>query len=80
MGRLLSLTLTRSQSFLAQYTFVLKSGGLLYTITDVKDLHLWMAGHADRHPLLQRLTEEEWVSSRCPRASHFFLHLLLKSS
>ncbi len=35
--------------------------GILYTITDVVDLHLWMAGHLDAHPLFQRLTDAEMV-------------------
>ena len=33
--------------------------GLLYIITDVEDLFEWMAGHLERHPLFQRLSEEE---------------------
>lgn len=36
--------------------------GLIYTITDVRDLHDWMVKHFDEHPLYHRLTEEEMVS------------------
>lgn len=36
--------------------------GLVYTITDVKDLHEWMVMHLEQHPLFQRLTQEELVS------------------
>ena len=35
------------------YAFVLRVGGLIYTITDVKDLHEWMVVHLDEHPLFQ---------------------------
>ncbi|KAI7866182.1 guanine-N-7 methyltransferase [Spinellus fusiger] len=48
-----------SQTLLAEYAFTLAVGGILYTITDVKDLHLWMAKHLDEHPLFKRLTDEE---------------------
>ena len=39
----------------AVYAFVLREGGLIYTITDVKDLHVWMVDHMDAHPLFQVL-------------------------
>eukprot|EP00042_Codosiga_hollandica_P045045 m.452141 g.452141 ORF g.452141 m.452141 type:complete len:110 (-) comp56925_c0_seq10:1032-1361(-) len=45
------LTTQPNRSFSAQ--------GILYTITDVVDLHVWMASHLDKHPLFQRLTDEE---------------------
>merc|ERR1711942_277344 len=48
-----------NDTLLTVYAFVLREGGLIYTITDVKDLHLWMVDHLDAHPLFQRLTEEE---------------------
>lgn len=48
-----------SDTLLAVYAFVLRVGGLIYTITDVQDLHEWMVSHLDEHPLFQRLTEDE---------------------
>ncbi|KHJ85961.1 putative methyltransferase [Oesophagostomum dentatum] len=33
--------------------------GLIYTITDVKELHEWMVRHLSEHPLFERLTKEE---------------------
>jgi len=48
-----------SDTLLAVYAFVLRVGGLIYTITDVKDLHEWMVSHLDEHPLFQRLTDAE---------------------
>ena len=46
-------------TLLAEYAFVLRSGGLLYTITDVPDLHTWMVSHLEPFPLFHRLTEDE---------------------
>ncbi|XP_068081742.1 tRNA (guanine-N(7)-)-methyltransferase isoform X2 [Anabrus simplex] len=48
-----------NKSLLAVYAYVLAEGGVVYTITDVKDLHEWMVKHLDEHPLFVRLTEEE---------------------
>lgn len=36
--------------------------GMLYTITDVKDLHEWMVDHLERHSMFQRIVGEELVS------------------
>ena len=33
--------------------------GIVYTITDVVELHKWMADRLDAHPLFERLTEAE---------------------
>ncbi|EPB65678.1 hypothetical protein ANCCEY_15255, partial [Ancylostoma ceylanicum] len=32
---------------------------LVYTITDVKELHEWMVRHLSEHPLFERLTKVE---------------------
>ena len=45
---------------MAEYAYVLKENiGLIYTITDVHDLHEWMVSHLEDHPLFERLTEDE---------------------
>ena len=36
--------------------------GLIYTITDVKDLHDWMVEHIIAHPLFERVPDKETVS------------------
>lgn len=36
--------------------------GIIYTITDVKDLHEWMVKHLDEHALYERITGAELVS------------------
>jgi tRNA (guanine-N7-)-methyltransferase len=44
---------------LAEYAYVLKIGGVLYTVTDVEDLHKWMVKHLDEHPLFERIADGE---------------------
>ncbi len=46
-------------TLLSEYAFVLKEGGIIYTITDVLDLHNWMVKHLDAHPLFERL-DKDW--------------------
>ncbi|CAN8010557.1 unnamed protein product, partial [Ixodes pacificus] len=51
-----------SRQLLAEYAYVLRIQGLLYTITDVRELHEWMVSHLDEHPLFERVSEEDLVS------------------
>ena len=44
---------------LAEYAYILKEGGIIYTATDVEELHLWMKSHISEHPLFVELTDEE---------------------
>jgi len=46
-------------SLLAEYAYVLRPGGILYTVTDVKDLHEWMAHHLHAHPLFEHIPTQE---------------------
>ncbi|MDP2436364.1 MAG: tRNA (guanosine(46)-N7)-methyltransferase TrmB [archaeon] len=50
-----------SPTLLAEYAYVVAEGGLVYTITDVLDLHQWMVKHLSAHPLFQRLEESEFA-------------------
>uniref|UniRef100_A0A8C7Z1Y2 tRNA (guanine-N(7)-)-methyltransferase n=1 Tax=Oryzias sinensis TaxID=183150 RepID=A0A8C7Z1Y2_9TELE len=50
-----------SPTLLAEYAYTLGVGGLVYTITDVEEVHLWMVKHFTEHPLFARVTEEELV-------------------
>lgn len=52
-ARIVSATLN------SEYAFVLRPGGIVYTITDVQDLHEWMVGHFDSHPSFERVGEAE---------------------
>lgn len=48
-----------SETLIAEYAYVLKVGGLLYTITDVKELHDWMVKYLSNHPLFRQLSDIE---------------------
>jgi len=50
---------------LSEYAYALREGGRLYTISDVKDLHNWMAAHGDAHHSFRRLTEAELAADPC---------------
>ncbi|KAL0063724.1 tRNA (guanine-N(7)-)-methyltransferase (tRNA(m7G46)-methyltransferase) [Marasmius tenuissimus] len=47
-----------SPTLLAEYAYVLRPGGIVYTITDVKDLHVWMRTHLEEFPLFEPISEE----------------------
>mmetsp|Transcript_4545 Transcript_4545/g.7798 ORF Transcript_4545/g.7798 Transcript_4545/m.7798 type:complete len:282 (-) Transcript_4545:336-1181(-) len=46
-------------SLLDYYAYLLRDNGLIYNITDVKDLYEWTTDQFDKHPLFERLTEQE---------------------
>ncbi|XP_062842757.1 tRNA (guanine-N(7)-)-methyltransferase [Trichomycterus rosablanca] len=48
-----------SPTLLAEYAYTLRIGGLVYTITDVEEVHLWMVKHFTEHPLFTRVSDEE---------------------
>ncbi len=52
-ARIVSATLN------SEYAYVLAPGGIVYTITDVEDLHDWMVQHLGAHPSFERVPEEE---------------------
>ncbi|CEP22884.1 TRM8 [Cyberlindnera jadinii] len=54
-----------TNTLLSEYAFVLKEGGIIYTITDVLDLHNWMVKHLDEHPLFERCGEEWEANDKC---------------
>lgn len=54
-----------SRTLLAVYAYLLRVGGTLYTITDVKDLADWMQSYLDQSPLFRRLTDAELVDDPC---------------
>ena len=49
----------------SEYAFVLRPGGIVYTITDVQDLHEWMVSHFEAHPSFERVSEEEQEQDEC---------------
>jgi tRNA (guanine-N7-)-methyltransferase len=46
-----------SPTLLAEYAYVLRVGGIVYTVTDVEDLHLWMVKYLEEFPLFERIEE-----------------------
>ncbi len=46
-------------SILAEYAYVLRVGGVVYTATDVLDLHEWMVSHFTDFLLFERLSERD---------------------
>jgi tRNA (guanine-N7-)-methyltransferase len=58
-ARIVSTTLN------SEYAYVLRPGGIVYTITDVEDLHNWMVGHFDSHPSFARVQEDEQEADEC---------------
>lgn len=54
-----------TNTLLSEYAYVLKEGGVIYTITDVEDLHQWMVMHLEQHPLFERLSKEWEAEDKC---------------
>ncbi|PWY97008.1 hypothetical protein BCV70DRAFT_222896 [Testicularia cyperi] len=61
-----------SPTLLAEYAYVLRPGGIVYIITDVRDLYDWMHVHLANHPLFEQLDPEQLPlkSDPCVQAVH----------
>jgi tRNA (guanine-N7-)-methyltransferase len=57
-----------SDRLLTEYAYILKPGGHLYCITDVKELHEWHLQKCDAHPMFRKLSDEEMSSDPCVEA------------
>lgn len=58
-ARIVSTTLN------SEYAYSLRPGGIVYTITDVEDLHDWMVQHFSAHPSFEIVPEEEQEADQC---------------
>ena len=58
-ARIVSTTLN------SEYAFVMKPGGVVYTITDVEDLHKWMICHFQAHPSFEHVSKESQEDDVC---------------
>lgn len=58
-ARIVSATLN------SEYAYVLRPGGIVYTITDVEALHKWMVHHFDAHPSFERVPADEEGHDEC---------------
>ena len=48
-----------SPNLLHEYAYILAEGALLYTVTDVKELHDWMELHCRQHPAFEKLSDAD---------------------
>lgn len=46
-------------TLLDEYAYLLKPGGVIYTITDVEDLGNWMREKLENHPLFEEVPDED---------------------
>ncbi|KAL6553439.1 hypothetical protein OROGR_007281 [Orobanche gracilis] len=51
-----------SPHLLDEYAYVLKAAGVIYTITDVEELGVWMKSCLDGHPLFEAVSDDELVA------------------
>ena len=49
-----------SPTLLSEYAYLLRVGGIVYTMTDVLELHEWMKSHLVEHPLFEQMTADEY--------------------
>ncbi|PNS19762.1 tRNA (guanine-N(7)-)-methyltransferase [Sphaceloma murrayae] len=52
-----------SQTLNAEYAYVLRPGGCVFTITDVRDLHEWIVGHFEKSEGWERVNVQHWVDA-----------------
>ena len=55
-----------SERLLSEYAYLLKVGGRLYCITDVKELHEWHMAQCRAHPLFRQLAKESEELAKDP--------------
>jgi len=58
-----------SKTLLAEYAYVLAIDALVYTITDVLEVHEWMVKCFSEHPLFERVPAEELKDDPCYHAT-----------
>jgi len=54
-----------NRNSLSEFAYILKEGGLVYVVTDVKELQDWQVAHLDAHPLFERLDEAAAKADAC---------------
>ena len=59
-----------SETLLAVYAYVLKENGIVYTVTDVFELHEWMAKHFLSHPLFEPIDSQSESLKSDPVIDH----------
>lgn len=64
-ARIVSTTLN------SEYAYVMEPGGVVYTITDVEDLHKWIVQHFDAHHGFERVSQDEQEADVCVQTMRF---------
>ncbi|KAH3757416.1 trna guanine-n-methyltransferase [Pelomyxa schiedti] len=59
-----------SPMLLSEYAYILREGGMLYTNTDVEDLHKWMVQCLDEHPMFERIPPEQLADDKAYNLIH----------
>ena len=52
-------------ALLTDYAYILKTGGKIYTVTDVEDLHNWQVAKLKEHPMFELLSDEDNEGDPC---------------
>ena len=52
-------------ALLSEYAYILKTGGKIYTVTDVEDLHNWQVQKLSEHPMFEMVSEQENQADPC---------------
>ncbi|XP_008318354.1 tRNA (guanine-N(7)-)-methyltransferase isoform X2 [Cynoglossus semilaevis] len=65
-GSYQNIACIRSNAMKFLPNFFFKGQGLVYTITDVEEVHVWMVKHFTEHPLFTRVPDEELVDDIIP--------------
>ena len=59
-----------NKQLLAEYAYLLRVDGLVYTCTDVLDLHQWMCSCFEQFPLFQRIGDDDPLMTSDPCIEH----------
>jgi len=51
-----------SSTLLSEYAYLMAVGAIVYTITDVLEVHEWIKSHFLQHPLFVQLMPEEYAT------------------
>jgi len=52
-------------ALLTDYAYCLKTGGRIYTVTDVEDLHNWQVEKLTDHPMFERIPDDQLADDPC---------------
>ena len=52
-------------ALLTDYAYCLKTGGFIYTVTDVEDLHNWQVAKLEEHPMFERVPDDLLKDDPC---------------